>query len=48
MSLQNMCPEPNLSHVDQEVKNYEILKDRGAETKVTPHSLSDVILNNFG
>ena len=38
MSLQNLCPEPNLSHIDQEIKNYEILKDRGAKAKVRPHS----------
>ena len=38
MSLQNLCPEPNLRHIDEEIKNYKILKDRGAETKVTPLS----------
>ena len=38
ISAQNSCPEPSLNHIDPEIKNYEILKDRGAETKVTPHS----------
>ena len=38
ISAQNLCPEPNLSHIDPEIKNYEILKNRDAETNVMAHS----------